>query len=59
MYEEKFEQNTYVNFHDLWEYISKKLQSEGENSAKILSESNYTQQYMKQLVEVDEAQAAV
>ena len=41
MYEEKFENNNYLNIHDLWEYINKKLQNEGENHARVLSESSY------------------
>jgi hypothetical protein len=54
MYEEKFEQNHYLNFHDLWEYINKKLSNEGENMAKVISDSTYIQSYLHHLNEVDE-----
>jgi hypothetical protein len=41
MYEERFEQNHQLNFHDMWDYISKKLMNEGENIMKINSDSSY------------------
>lgn len=29
-----------INYKDLWDYINKKLQNEGENTFKILSNGN-------------------
>lgn len=57
LYEEKFESNHYLNFHDLWEYINKKLQNEGENQARINSEQPlFYQQYTNYINEMDQKQ---
>lgn len=52
-----------VNYKDLWDYINKKLQNEGENTFKIASSnggigngshSEYLQQYLSHINENDE-----
>jgi len=58
-YEEKFECNSQVNFHDLWEFISRKLGWEGENAVRLLRGSSELQLYLKDLAEVDEGQELI
>ena len=43
-----------MNFRDLWEYINKKLQNDGENTLKIQSDNPYLQSYLNHLNELDE-----
>ena len=38
LYRERFEGNYQINFRDLWDFINKKLQNEGENTFMISSE---------------------